>query len=371
MTGSDGTSGKRPLRPHLRPAILRTVAAFALCVIAGFAASSLGIPLAWVLGPLLMSATLSVCGVSFWTPIFGQRLGQFVVGLAIGLNLKGAVLIGLAPLFPAMVGLGIGAILIGATIGLVFARFAHIDAKTGFFALMPGGLVEMANIGASIGARHEPIAITQAVRIAMVVCILPPLVLATGTAGSDVFASNAGALPFPLLAVTAAAGFLGVAAAYLSRLNNHWMIGALIGAGSISAFGIVDGTMPTPLFWTGQLLLGVAIGSRFQRDIVRRLSRYIMVSALAVATLIGCLLASAAILAKLADIDFATSALATAPGGVPEMAVTAQVMQLNVALVTTFQFVRAFIINAFAAHIFTLLTRLGFFRLGERLLGKP
>ncbi len=350
---------------------VRTIIAFILCVAAGFLATWLRVPLAWILGPLVVAAILSISGISFWTPIFGQRLGQFTVGLSVGLNIKGAVVVALAPLIPAMLLLGVGAIMVGAVVSTVFARVARVDHKTAYFAMMPGGMVEMANVGASIGARHEPIALTQAMRVALVVCLLPPLILVVGTPGNDFTEMHAVDLSPPLIAVAVMAGLVGVAAARICRLNNHWMIGALIGAGVISAVGLVDGKMPTPIFWAGQFLLGITIGARFQREIVLRLLRYALVSAGAIVLLLSCLLGSGGLLAWLTELDFATAALATAPGGVPEMAVTAQVMHLNVALITTFQLVRAFMINAFATHIFAILTRAGLFRLGERILGKP
>ncbi len=43
------------------------------------------------------------------------------------------------------------------------------------------------------------------------------------------------------------------------------------------------------------------------------------------------------------------------------MALTAQILHLNVGLVTAFHVVRSFIVNAFSQHIFRLFKRIGLF----------
>lgn len=58
------------------------------------------------------------------------------------------------------------------------------DRKIAFYSMMPGGLSEMATLGAAAGAQSEPIAISQALRVALLVCILPPLII-----GSDIHSS--------------------------------------------------------------------------------------------------------------------------------------------------------------------------------------
>ena len=86
-----------------------------------------------------------------------------------------------------------------------------IDHKTAFFSLTPGGLSEMANIGVSVGAEPEPIAISQALRVALLVCLMPPLIIALGIDGG--MSNQAAQIRLSWFEVAAAlsAGLAGVA----------------------------------------------------------------------------------------------------------------------------------------------------------------
>src|SRR3546814_6307598 len=57
------------------------------------------------------------------------------------------------------------------------------------------------------------------------------------------------------------------------RINNPWMIGALLSSGALAATGVLEGRMPGWIFAVGQILIGYSIGARFRRDIVRALPR--------------------------------------------------------------------------------------------------
>lgn len=309
---------------------------------------------------MAVTAAFAIGGIRPLAPLAGRRFGQFIIGAAISLNLTPVILATLVWWLPATVAMALLAMLVGAFLAKGLARHGRLDQRTAYFAMMPGGLSEMATIGASHGARSEPIALIQAMRVSLVVCILPPLIVTFGLDGGFATLDRAPALaPLPLLALAVAA-FLGIQLARLLRLNNPWMIGALIGAAALTASGWLDGRMPRGLFYFGQFLLGIAIGARFQRRIVIGLLPLVL-------TGIGFILAMAAILFVLAvglawcgGIDIASATLATSPGGFAEMVVTAEMLHLNVALVTLFHVTRAFMVNSLSGHLLRLLVRLGF-----------
>jgi membrane AbrB-like protein len=89
-----------------------------------------------------------------------------------------------------------------------------------------------------------------------------------------------------------------------------------------------------------QLLLGCALGSRFNRSFLARAPRF--VGAVAATVILAMALSAlfAIGLARITGIHPATLVLATAPGGVAEMAVTAKVLELGVPLVTSFHVTR-------------------------------
>lgn len=126
--------------------------------------------------------------------------------------------------------------------------------------------------------------------------------------------------------------------------------------------------MPAPILWLGQFFIGMAMGIRFKRDIVRELARLAAASS-ALTVLPGCLLLLvAAASAALTSIDIASAALGASPGGFAEMAVTAETLHLDVTLVAGFHVVRAFMVNSLIGQYWTVLNRLGFLAAAARLL---
>ncbi|PAU75571.1 AbrB family transcriptional regulator [Halomonas salipaludis] len=343
---------------------------FTSAVLAGYAAHALGVPLAWVLGPLVVTAAFAIGGIIPFAPLAGRRVGQVVIGAAIGLNVTPAVVVSLIGWLPMMVFTALLSMLVGSACAIALARFGRVDMKTAYFCMMPGGLSEMSNIGAAHGAQNEPIALSQAVRVALVVCILPPALVALGLEGAFHERAVAHDLSWKILPLVVLCGLVGALGAKLLHFNNPWMIGSLMGVGLLAAFSFAEGRMPRPLFYAGQFLLGIAIGARFRREVVMKLGRFVLVSSSLVLLMAGGMLLYALLLADLADIDIATAALSASPGGFAEMAVTAEVLHLNVTMVTAFHVIRALLVNGFTTYYFIFLERIGFFRFGSKLLGK-
>ena len=331
----------------------------------GLAAYLADIPLAWVLGPLVVTAALSVAGASVWSSNRARRFGQLVIGTGLGLNITAALLLDVGKWIPVMVVTALCAILITSAFSVLLQRFGGLDRATAYFALMPGGLSEMANVGERVGARPEPIALAQAVRIGLVVLVLPPAIIALGIHGDFLRIDAAQSLGYPQVGVLLLMSFVGVWAMNLIRMANPWMLGALVTAAVVSSSGLLSGQMPRLLFYSGQFLLGVAIGARFKRDIISRLPRLFVLTSLFTLLITVALFAYGAVLSRLGGIDLATAALASSAGGVVEMALTAQILQLNVAMVLGFHVVRAIMVNGISIHLLNMLERSGYFRVIE------
>jgi membrane AbrB-like protein len=344
----------------------RALVSLGLAVLVGALAAWLHVPLAWTLGPLVVTAAMSIFGQPVFAPLIGRRFGQLVIGTSTGLSVTAAVLESIVAFLPLIVATSFVAVFCSALVSVFFARFARLDRKTAFFAMVPGGLSEMANIGSLVGAHAEPIAVSQALRVALLVLIMPQLIVSLGIHG------NAGDLPVQgqigWLALLAAlgCGCAGIGIAWLARFNNPWMIGALAGASAATAAGLLYGRMPYFLFAAGQMMMGLSIGARFRREMVLRLPRLFAISALHTLVLAAMLLAVALVISAFSGLDFASAALGTSPGGTTEMAVTAQTLHLSVGLVTAFHVVRAFVVNGFATRFYTLFERIGLFDALER-----
>jgi membrane AbrB-like protein len=345
-----------------------TVVGYGLAAIAGAGLNAVNVPLAWILGPLLVSAVLAIVGCNIDPPIFMRRLGQLAIGSAVGLNMTFAVLLQLIGWLPIMLVSAMVMILISAVYSVLLGRLAGIDRMTAFFASLPGGLAEMGNIGAQIGASPEPIAIVQTLRVALTVLIVPTTFIVLGLAGTATPLTGP-TVPLPWVLILCAAGSVGAVILGFLRLNNPWMIGALLTTAGFTAAGFVQGRIPMPFFWIGQLLIGYAVGSRFRPEMLKKLPRVSAAGVVSVLCIAATMVAYAGLLAALTSLDFTTAALATSPGGMSEMAATAQNLHLNVALIVAFQVLRAVLVNGFATFHWAAINRSGLLGFLERWIG--
>jgi membrane AbrB-like protein len=345
----------------------RMAVGYAAAAAAGYGAHLVHLPLAWVLGPLVAAAALGIAGLTLPASTIARRCGQLIIGATVGLSMTSAVIAGLVAWLPLMLFTAVFAVLVSATSSTLLARFARIDGKTAFFAALPGGLSEMGNIGASVGARMEPIALIQALRVAFIVMLIPPLMVAHGLYQAPPPIPD---LPLQLVALALAASLGGAWLAHLARVNNPWVVGAIIVTGALTALDVTQGRMPSLLFTIGQILIGYNIGTRFRRDALRKLPLVAVVSLLIIALMVAVMALYALALHRFAGIDFAVAVLSSSPGGTAEMAATAQTLHLPVALITAFHVVRAVMVNGLATYYWRGLTAIGYLPALERLIGK-
>lgn len=345
-------SGRR-LRPLLPFGL--TLAAAAL---AGRAAVLAGLPLPWMLGPLFAVAALRIGGAPLAPPPGGRQAGQWAIGTALGLYFTPAVLSLLADHWPLVLLLALGSLLAGLCCAFVTERAAGVDRPTAFFASLPGGASEMAVVAERYGGAIDLIAAAHAIRVMLVVAVLPVGLTLSGARGADQFfplATTVDPFGLPLLV---AASLAGVAVLAIAGVGNAWVLGPLLGAGMVTALGSELSALPAWAVSGGQLLIGSALGCRFAPGFFRRAPRFLCAAALSavVAMLLGTLLAVAA--ASLWSTPLATLVLAAAPGGVAEMCITAKVLHLGVPLVTVCHALRVIVLTVAAPAIYRLFLQL-------------
>ena len=131
------------------------------------------------------------------------------------------------------------------------------------------------------------------------------------------------------------------------------MLGSLAVAIPLTAMEVNLSLLPTEVSNAGQCFLGCALGSRFHRDFLHGAHRFV---AAVVATVLLSIVLSAAFglaMAWISALSAATLVLGTAPGGMPEMAITAKVLQLGVPLVTAFHVTRVVVLLLATPFVFT------------------
>lgn len=338
--------------------IALTGAGSLLAVGVGWLLDRLGLPLAWLLGPLLVSATLVLTNTGFQPIPGGRQFAQLLLGAAVGIQFTPPVVAHSLQWLPLAAGVAVLAIATSALCAAPFRSMARVDWPTAYFATVPGGMSEMAQLGHREGAQDEAVAIVQALRVGLLVVVLPFIVIS--------LRPNGAAVPAPVVAdsgaVTLAAMFgICIAGGLLARLvglNNPWMMGPLAASLATAATGLLSWHLPRELLILAQLLIGVALGARFRRHALFGLPR-VALAGLATIVLAATVLGAAAVaLALLTDLPLPTLILATSPGGMPEMVVTAGALDLDPLLVTAFQIVRVILVNLLAVAIFRAARRL-------------
>ena len=333
--------------PAARPR--RIALTLALAALAGLFAQAFGLPLPWMIGPLFAVAGAQVAGARLQALPGGRHAGQWAIGAALGLYFSPLVVAQLAVHAPLLVGAAFAALAFGAACALLTLRLAGVDAPTAFFASLPGGASEMANLADRWGGAVDRIAAAHALRIMLVVSVVPFALTLAGAQGTDLQAPLARAMDWARFPLLVAASLAGVALFRLLRIANGWVLGPLTGVGLLTALDVPLSALPAWLVNGGQLLIGCSLGCRFSPEFFRAAPRFMSAAALSAALSIVLGVGLAMALAALSDVPLATLSLATAPGGVAEMCVTAKVLQLGVPLITACHVLRLAVLTLGAA----------------------
>lgn len=326
-------------------AALRIAATLGLAVVAGWLAEAIRVPLPWMLGPLFVLAGVSLSGTRLQSLPGGRQAGQWAIGTALGLYFSPEVVARLGDHAWLVVATAFGSLLVGIACARLTLRFGGVDAPTAFFASLPGGASEMANLAENWGGAVDRIAAAHAVRVLMVVSVVPFALAFAGAHGSDAYTPLVRVVDWQRVPHLLAAGLAGVAVLSCLRVANAWVLGSLAGVALVTALGVPLSALPRWLVNGGQLLIACSLGPRFSRDFFRAAPRFMAIAAITSAVSLVLAFVLALVLDYLSGAPLATLALATAPGGVAEMCITAKVLQLGVPLVTACHIMRVVVLT--------------------------
>jgi membrane AbrB-like protein len=271
-------------------------------------------------------------------------VGQWVVGTALGLYFSPDAAARIASLWPFLAAATVYAGFMGAGFTWALMRFGRADPATAFFGGSIGGATEMSLQGARAGGAMPLMVAGHSLRVLIVVAVIPFGYQFLGIQGSDATLQTARDFnPYGLLPLLASSAVAGWTAARFS-LPNAWVLGPLFGIAITGVAGVDWSGLPTALINLGQLLIGMSLGSRFLPGFFRSAPRYLAVIAVGTLIAIPLTIGFAWLLAAASGVAFATLVLATAPGGVAEMSLTAKALRLGVPVVAVFHLVRYIIL---------------------------
>lgn len=328
----------------MRSSVVSILGAVAAALAGGALWVWLGWPLPWLIGPLVATGLLNSVGAGLRTAPVARNAGQWIIGTALGTYFTAETLVRIAALAAPLALSVVYSLILCA--GFTWALYRHAGASlpTAFFGGAVGGASEMAVQGERNGGRVETIAVAHSVRVMLVVLVLPFAYRWLNIQGYDGYAPGRADLDWlglPLL------GSLTLTAALLANqlhIPNAFSIGALAVSMVLTASGLLPSGVPSVLTDLGQMLIGMALGCRIERGFFTRAPRLVTVVVLCT---LGAMVLSAVfgwLVARASGLSVATLILATAPGGMAEMSVTAKILKLGVPVVTVFHVVRLMVV---------------------------
>lgn len=343
-----------------------------LLALAGAAVcTALHTPIPWMLGPLLATTVASMAGAPTHSVDTLRSGAQWVLGASLGLYFTPEMLRQVAGMGGAIALSVAWALLQGALVGRVLyawhaRRFPEIPPavmrSTTYYASAVGAASEMTLQAERSGARPDLVAAAHSLRMLIVVIAVPFGVLwlqpTTGLpAGVARPELPAGPLVPGLLGLAAATG-LGGWIGQRTNLTNPWFLGPMFVAVLLSALELAPAAVPREGSNVAQLIIGVSLGVRFRPAFLRLAPAWMASVALATGALLTLNAAFAALLAAWTGLPLATAVLATAPGGIAEMSITAKVLGLGVPVVVAFQLCRVVAVLMLADPVHRLSQRL-------------
>ncbi len=331
------------------PAIIK---ALAVALPAGHFFDRLDTPIPWMIGPMIAVATLNLMGVRMHSPPYARQMGQVILGSAVGLYFTPPVVAELAANSPAIIAATAAAFLVGGLGAVILNRVSGVDGKSTFFASIPGGAMAMAVLAERYGAQIAPVAVAHSLRVSIVVIVIP-FALTYGGISLVAGAFRPAVALDPLVLVPwLAFGFVLGEVSERLRLHNGYLLAPIFFGAALTMSGFQLSAVPHWMTDFAQFMFGLVLGARYERAFFFRHKLFIPFALLNSFFILITSVAVAFALAWAFELPIATMILATAPGGLAELTITAQALQIGVPLVVAFHLFRVVMVNLGTQYVY-------------------
>jgi len=344
----------------LRPAGIYMLTA-AVAAAGGWVFSALSLPLPWMLGAMAAVMIGKNAGLALPAPpqvVWNAAL--VVLGVVFGLRITFSTLERIGPYLGPFLGVTAATIAFCIGLGALFAAWTGTDRVSGVFGFIPGGLTEMVITGEAVGARPGTVLFLQTFRLLAVLAVVPfAVTLAFGDGGAAAPAAAAaagGGGPVsaggePLSAE--ASGIWNwlwyaplVAAAWAVRryVPASFVLVPMFGTAAMHLAGLPLPAVPAAGMIAAQVVIGAGLGHSVRLKELRAVGRHWwrVCALLAVLFAVSCGLGFA--LHAATRMSLPTALLSVAPGGMIEMALTADAVGADAAVVASLQLLRVYFI---------------------------
>nr|WP_283101710.1 AbrB family transcriptional regulator [Halomonas populi] len=316
--------------------------ALALGTVGGMVFQLSGLPLAWMLGPLVANLIASARGVDVGVPEGLRETFLGVMGLVLGSQVTPQLAERVIdwPLSALLLLLGVAA---STTAAAAWYRRCGFDPVSAWFASAPGAMTAMILLGDKSGGDPQRIAIAQSLRIILVILLLPPLFWAWEGGAVAGLETPPPQHLWMLLAVP-----IMIPLGRWIRLPSPSLLAPLLFAALLSGADIASLKLPdwgmNVMLW----VLGSAIGSRFHGLSRGRLGKYVFQAVVATLVALLVLAVFAEAIHQWLGVPRDVALLALAPGGIGEIAILAVALDIDPVFVAFHHLLRMITLMAFA-----------------------
>lgn len=277
------------------------------------------------------------------------KFAQSIIGLNIGMAFSLNIYHELGHLILPLAGYLLAVTLLGLLAGYLLYKMSDLDPLTALFCCTPGGASEMIGLADEFEVDSQIVAAYHSFRIVFLITFMSLFIpwLAFARDGSrQVFNISRQNIVTPTN-VEAVLGLLLIsiicfAIAKRVRIPASALFISFIVGILLNTFMLHMPKAPLLFSAVGQVVLGTAIGYRFNQASLIKINRLKFAIAFSIILTIFSALLLGVIFSHIASVNMIISLLSIVPGGASEMATIALSLGYDVTMVTSIQFVRLF-----------------------------
>jgi membrane AbrB-like protein len=248
----------------------------------------LNLPLPWMLGAITITLVCASARVPLHSPEVARPYVVAIIGVMLGSGFQPDTFAHLNQWAVSLVGLLICVAISAYVVQLYLRKWGEMDPVTALFAAMPGGVVEMVEIGRAHGADDRAIILAHICRIVLVIAVVAfwfRLVLGLEVNGTaPLSGKETGAVDLVILALCAVIGsVLGVK----TKIPAPTFLGPMVLSAIAHMTGLTAGSPPAATVIASQIMLGVIIGCRFEGVAPSRIFKAFKLAVVSTALMLG------------------------------------------------------------------------------------
>jgi membrane AbrB-like protein len=350
-------------------------------MIGGLFALKIKVPAGAMVGSMLSVALYNIITGEAYFPQDLRVITQIATGAFIGAGITKKDVLDLKLMIKPAVLMVSTMIILDLFLGYIMFKITDIDLVTSLFACAPGGLVDMSIISTDLGADSSKVALLQMVRLMSVLIILPPIIRIisshyssginkvkemslkgdishdspnTNKASNIEYTQKGKYINLAITVIIASiAGLIG----FKLKIPAGAVTASMIAVGALNIF-YSKGYLPINIRRATQIFAGALIGQRMgYGDLIALKSIILPVFILILGIIIVNFLIGLFI-HKVAKLELITSLLASAPGGMSDMALVAKDLGGDAPKVAVLQLARYICIVALFPVIIKLVSSL-------------